>query len=370
MNFGIPKEVKNNENRVGITPAGVIELVHAGQKVYVEHNAGLVAGYTDRDYQDAEAAIVDADTAWSQDVVIKVKEPLPDEYHYFHPGLILYTYLHLAANQELTEALLKSEVTAIGYETMVGPNHTLPALTPMSQVAGRMAVIIGSQYLQTQYGGKGILISSVPGVAKAQVVVIGAGTVGMNAARAALDLGAHVTLLDINPAVLERMDNLFEGRVQTLFSDQQNLTMAVRNADLVIGAVLIPGAKAPKLVSEDMIKSMAPGSVVVDIPIDQGGIFATTDHATTFADPVYTKHGVIHYAVANIPGAVPRTATDALTSVTVPYAAKIGRQGVVPAIEADSTIATGVNTYQGHLVEKAVADSLGLPYTDLNTLLA
>ncbi|WP_125704087.1 alanine dehydrogenase [Lacticaseibacillus daqingensis] len=369
MQIGIPKEIKNNENRVAITPAGVINLVHAGQSVAVETRAGVVAGYSDQDYIDAGAIIVDAATAWGQDMVIKVKEPLASEYQYFRPGLILYTYLHLAANRPLTEALLASRVTAIGYETMIAPDGSLPLLTPMSQVAGRMAVQLGSQFLQTQYGGKGVLLGSVPGVAKCHVVIIGGGVVGLNAAKIALGMGAQVTVLDINPKILARIDDEFEGKVQTLFSDHQNLTLAVAAADLVIGAVLIPGAVAPKLVTAAMIRNMAPGSVVVDIPIDQGGIFETTTHATTFADPVYVVDGVIHYAVANIPGAVPKTATDALTAVTIPYAAKIGKLGVTDAAKADRMIFTGVNTYAGELTEQAVAESLNLPFHSLSTRL-
>ncbi|WP_179394693.1 alanine dehydrogenase [Lacticaseibacillus absianus] len=369
MEIGIPKEIKNNENRVAITPAGVINLVHAGQAVFVEHGAGIAAGYPDQDFIDAGATMVDAPTAWAKDMVIKVKEPLASEYQYFRPGLILYTYLHLAANKPLTEALLAHQVTAIGYETMVGADGSLPALTPMSQVAGRMAVTLGSQFLQTQFGGKVVLLGSVPGVAKCQVVIIGGGVVGLNAAKIALGMGAQVTVLDIDPKTLAKIDDEFEGKVQTLFSDHQNLTLSVARADLVIGAVLIPGAVAPKLVTRTMIASMAPGSVVVDIPIDQGGIFETTTHATTFADPTYTVDGVIHYAVANIPGAVPRTATDALTAVTIPYAATLGRLGFTEAVKVDRTLFTGVNTYAGLLTEQAVADSLELPYHALSTRL-
>lgn len=365
MEIGIPKEIKTNENRVGITPAGVIQLTGAGHHVVVEHDAGLVAGYTDADYQEAGATIADAKTAWQQAMVIKVKEPLESEYHYFRPGLILYTYLHLAANKPLTEALLASQVTAIGYETMTERDGSLPALAPMSQVAGRMAVLLGAQFLQTQYGGKGVLLPSVPGVKKANVVIIGGGSVGQNAAQVALGLGARVTVLDVNSRTLANIDANFDGQVETVFSNPHTVAAAVKNADLVIGAVLIPGHKAPTLVTEAMIKSMEPGSVVVDIPIDQGGIFETSSHATGFDAPTYTVHDVIHYAVANIPGAVPQTATDALTSVTIPAATKIASLGLKQAAE-DGFIASGINTIAGALVEAAVADSLKLPVTALS----
>ncbi|WP_125768563.1 alanine dehydrogenase [Lapidilactobacillus wuchangensis] len=364
MRIGIPKEIKNNENRVGLTPAGVQQLRQANQEVVVESNAGQNAGYADADYQAAGAEIVDATAAWTSDMVIKVKEPLPEEYHFFRPGLILYTYLHLAPNPQLTQALLENKVTAVGYETMRAADGSLPALNPMSEVAGRMAVLIGAQFLQEQYGGKGVLLSGVPGIRKSRVTVIGGGTVGLNAAKTALGLGAQVTLLDINPKVLANIDNLFDGHIQTLFSNPVNIAKSVKHADVVIGAVLIPGAKAPKLVSEAMVKSMEPGSVLVDIPIDQGGIFATSDHASTFADPVYLHHGVVHYAVANIPGAVPKTATDALTSVTTPYAVTIAKAGIVAAAQANPTILSGLNTYAGQVTAEAVANSLQLPYAD------
>lgn len=369
MKIGVPKEIKNNENRVGLTPAGAASLIKAGHTVTIEHTAGTSAGYADAQYEAVGAQLVDADTAWQADLVIKVKEPLASEYHYFRSGLILYTYLHLAANKPLTEALMAAGVTAIGYETMVGPANDLPALAPMSQVAGRMAVLFGAQYLQTQNGGKGVLLTAVPGVAKANVVIIGGGVVGLNAAKTALGLGANVTVLDINSHTLARIDDQFGGQVQTLFSNEANLAATIKPADLVIGAVLIPGAVAPKLVSEQMIASMTPGSVVVDIPIDQGGIFATSDHATTFDDPIYLKHGVIHYAVANVPGAVPKTATDALTAVTTPLAVKLATQGLTQAAQTDHMLYTGVNIYAGQLVEPAVGTSLNLAYEDLAKLL-
>lgn len=369
MEIGIPKEIKVNEHRVGITPNGVAMLVQSGHHVVVEHDAGTAAGYTDADYQNAGAELGDNVAAWRAEMVIKVKEPLKSEYEFLRSDMVLYTYLHLAANPELTAALTAHGTTAIGYETMTAPDGSLPTLTPMSQVAGRMAVLLGGQYLQTQYGGKGMLLTGVPGVRQANVVVIGGGVVGQNAAKVAVGLGAKVTLLDINPRVLNQVDSEFNGRVQTLFSTSANIATAVKTADLVIGAVLIAGSRAPKLVTEDMIKSMAPGSVVVDIPIDQGGIFATSTHATTFDNPTYVVHGVIHYAVANLPGAVPQTATDVLTSVTIPFAKQIADKGVHDAVQASPELLSGVNFYKGALVNKAVGESLTLPVESLEDLL-
>ena len=369
MKIGIPKEIKVNEHRVGITPDGVTLLKQAGHEVIVEHNAGAAAGYTDAAYQEAGATLGDAAAAWQAELVIKVKEPLASEYDYLRPDLVLYTYLHLAANPELAEALKSHGTTAIGYETMTATDGSLPALTPMSQVAGRMAVLLGGQFLQTQYGGKGLLLAGVPGIRKANIVVIGGGVVGQNAVKVALGLGAHVTLLDINPRVLAKVDDEFGGQIETLFSTPTNIAAAVKTADLVIGAVLIAGSRAPKLVTEEMIASMAPGSVVVDIPIDQGGIFATSTHATAFDDPTYVVDGVIHYTVANIPGAVPKTATDALTSVTIPFAKKLADQGVQAALKATPELFSGVNFYQGQLVNQAVATSLELSAASLKTLI-
>lgn len=369
MKVGIPREIKNNENRVGATPAGVASLVHAGHQVFVEQNAGANAGYPDADYVAAGGILSSAAEVWAAEMVIKVKEPLSEEYHYFYPGLILYTYLHLAPNPKLTAALIESKVTGVAYETMVGTHGDLPLLAPMSEVAGRMAVQVAAHFLEENNGGKGLLLAGVPGVPKGHVVVIGGGTVGFNAAKIALGLGARVTILDIDAHRLAEIDDLFSGQVQTLISNIYNLSTAVKSADIVIGAVLIPGATAPKLVSEEMIKSMEPGSVVVDIPIDQGGIFATTDHATTHDDPVFTKHGVLHYAVANIPGAVPKTATAALSNATIPYAVKIATQGLNAAAKANNTILTGINTYNGLLTEAAVGESQGVPSSNFLSLI-
>lgn len=306
MIIGVPKEIKNNENRVAITPSGVVNLTKAGHKVYIEVDAGLGSNFTNEEYQEAGAQLIEsaADLWAGSEMVMKVKEPLPSEYTYFRKGLILFTYLHLAAEPELTKALVENEVTAIAYET-VSVDQKLPLLTPMSEVAGRMATQIGAQYLEKSYGGMGILLSGVPGVSRGKVVIIGGGIVGTNAAKIAIGLGAQVTILDLNPTRLRELDDQFGSDIQTLMSNPYNIAESVKEADLVIGAVLIPGAKAPKLVSEDMVKSMKEGSVIVDVAIDQGGNFETVDHITTHDDPIYEKHGVLHYAVANIPGAVP-----------------------------------------------------------------
>lgn len=365
MKIGVLKEIKNNENRVGLTPVGVAALTKAGHSVLVEKDAGLNSGYPNEAYEKAGGKLVAAEEAWKVDLVVKVKEPLPEEYHYFHEGLIIYTYLHLAANKPLTDALLKEKVTGIAYETVKNEKNQLPLLTPMSEIAGRMSIILGSQFLQSQYGGKGLLLSSVPGVRKGRVVIIGGGTVGTNAAKMAVGLGSEVTLLDINPQVLTQIDDLFAGRVTTLFSNSHNLQKAVEKADLVVGAVLIAGAKAPTLVTKEMVQQMKPGSVIVDIPIDQGGIFETSDHATTLSDPVYEKFGVLHYTVANIPGAVGKTATDALTARTLPLLLKITSNPELSNFTANPEIRTGLNTYEGKLVNQAVAESLDLPFTEI-----
>ncbi|MFL6562168.1 MAG: alanine dehydrogenase, partial [Bacillus sp. (in: firmicutes)] len=302
MRIGVPKEIKNNENRVAMTPAGVVNLVEFGHKVYIEKEAGLGSGFINEDYELAGAQLVDtAEEAWSMEMVMKVKEPLPSEYKYFREGLILFTYLHLAPEPELTKALIDNKVIGIAYETVQLPNRSLPLLTPMSEVAGRMAPQIGAQFLEKVHGGMGILLSGVPGVQRGKVSIIGGGVAGTNAAKMAIGLGAKVTIIDLNPDRLRQLDDIFGSDVTTLMSNPYNIAEAVKESDLVIGAVLIPGAKAPKLVTEAMIKSMKPGSVVVDIAIDQGGIFETTDRITTHDNPTYVKHNVVHYAVANMP---------------------------------------------------------------------
>ncbi len=370
MIVGIPKEIKNNENRVAITPAGVAALVQNGHEVLIETNAGLGSGFTDSDYTAVGAKIVPtAADAWAADMVIKVKEPLPSEYGYFREGLILFTYLHLAPEPELTRALMEKKVVAIAYETIQLDNGALPLLMPMSEVAGRMAVQIGAQFLEKPYGGKGVLLSGVPGVPKGEVVIVGGGIVGTNAAKMALGLGANVTILDISAERLRQLDDLFQGRVQTLMSNSFNIAHAVKKADLLIGAVLIPGARAPRLVTEEMVKSMAPGSVIVDVAIDQGGSIETIDRITTHDNPTYEKHGVIHYAVANMPGAVARTSTLALTNVTIPYAVQLANKGYRDAILSNAALAKGVNVIDGKVTYKAVAEAHNVPFVSVYDVL-
>ncbi|KQC46513.1 Alanine dehydrogenase [Geobacillus stearothermophilus] len=363
MIIGVPKEIKNNENRVAITPAGVLSFVQAGHTVLIEKEAGVGSGFSDNDYARAGAQIIErAEDVWAQaDMVMKVKEPLPSEYRFFRPGLVLFTYLHLAADPELTRALKESGVIAIAYET-VQVGRTLPLLTPMSEVAGRMAAQIGAQFLEKPYGGKGILLGGVPGVARGKVVIIGGGVVGTNAAKVAVGLGADVTIIDLNADRLRELDDIFGNQITTLMSNPMNIAEAVAEADLVIGAVLIPGARAPKLVTEDMVKAMKPGSVIVDVAIDQGGIVETSDHVTTHDNPTYVKHGVVHYAVANMPGAVPRTSTIALTNVTIPYALQIANKGVMQAITDNPALELGVNVANGEITYEAVARDLNYRY--------
>lgn len=370
MIVGIPKEIKNNENRVAITPAGVAALVQNGHSVRVETSAGQGSGFTNEDYKAVGAEIVEtAAEAWASDMVMKVKEPLPAEYGFFREGLILFTYLHLAPEPELTRELIDKKVIAIAYETIQLDNGALPLLMPMSEVAGRMSVQIGAQFLEKQYGGKGVLLGGVPGVPKGEVVVIGGGIVGTNAAKMALGLGANVTIIDVNADRLRQLDDLFQGRVQTLMSNSFNIANAVKKADLLVGAVLIPGARAPRLVTEDMVKDMSPGSVIVDVAIDQGGSIETVDRITTHDKPTYEKHGVIHYAVANMPGAVARTSTLALTNVTVPYAVQLANKGYAQAIRDNKALAKGVNVIDGKVAYKAVADAHNLPYASIEEVL-
>ncbi len=371
MIIGVPKELKDNENRVALSPAGVHALVKAGHRVLVECGAGLGSGFNDEIYKDAGAELISkAAEVWhNADMVMKVKEPEPNEFEYLREGLILFTFLHLAAAPEVTKALLKHKVTAIAYETIQRADGSLPLLTPMSEVAGHMAVQVGIRYLEKPRGGKGILIGGVPGVSPGRVVVIGGGVVGSNAVRTAVGLGAQVTLLDINTDRLRQMDEMYQGRLITLMSNSYNIEAAVQEADLVIGAVLIPGARAPKLVTEEMVKKMSPGSVIVDVAVDQGGIVETIDRPTSHSDPVYEKFGVLHYAVPNMPGAVPRTSTIALSNVTVPYALKLADQGVKNAVLNDQSLASGVNTYKGYITYQAVAEAHQLPYQSLDQLL-
>ncbi|MCD7036225.1 alanine dehydrogenase [Metabacillus sp. GX 13764] len=370
MIIGVPREIKNNENRVALTPGGVTQLLAAGHRVLIEMDAGTGSGFTNEDYEAAGAEIVlEAAKVWADsEMVMKVKEPLESEYGYFRDGLVLFTYLHLAAEPKLAKALKDSGVIAVAYET-VSPGKTLPLLTPMSEVAGRMSAQIGAQFLEKPKGGKGILLAGVPGVSRGKVTIIGGGVVGTNAAKMAIGLGADVTIIDLSADRLRELDDIFGNQIKTLMSNPVNIAAAVAEADLLICAVLIPGAKAPTLVTEDMVKSMKPGSVIVDVAIDQGGIVETVDHITTHDNPTYERHGVLHYAVANMPGAVPRTSTLALTNVTVPYALQIANKGVYRAVKENAALKQGVNTAKGEITYEAVARDLGYTYVPAETVL-
>ncbi|NYE03388.1 alanine dehydrogenase [Bacillus niacini] len=370
MIIGVPKEIKNNENRVALTPAGVVSFVNAGHKVLVEKNAGVCSGFSNEDYLNTGAEIIEnaADVWAGSDMIMKVKEPLSSEYGYFREGLLLFTYLHLAAEPALAQALKEKVILAIAYET-VSMNRTLPLLTPMSEVAGRMAAQIGAQFLQKSNGGKGILLAGVPGVSRGKVTIIGGGIVGTNAAKMAIGLGADVTIIDVSADRLRQLDDIFGNSIKTLMSNPFNIAQAVAEADLLVGAVLIPGSKAPKLVTEEMIKAMRPGSVVVDVAIDQGGIVETIDHITTHDNPTYETHGVVHYAVANMPGAVPRTSTIALTNVTLPYALQMANKGVYKAISENEALKLGVNVANGEITFEAVARDLGHDYVSIDDAL-
>ena len=369
MIIGVPKEIKNNENRVALTPAGVVSYVQAGHKVLIETNAGIGSGFTNEEYVAAGAVIIeDAGDVWTQaDMIMKVKEPLENEYKYFREGLILFTYLHLAADPELAKELLEKGIIGVAYET-VQVGRALPLLAPMSEVAGRMATQIGAHYLQTTYGGKGILLAGVPGVERGKVTIVGGGNVGTNAAKMAIGLGADVTILDINADRLRQLDDIFGNSIQTLMSSPYNIAKCVAESDLVIGAVLIPGAKAPKLVTEEMIKTMKPGSVVVDPAIDQGGSIETS-FATTHDNPTFVKHDVVHYCVANMPGAVARTSTMALTNATVPYGIQIANKGIAKAIIENPALKLGVNTAHGEVTYETVAKDLGYEYVSVEKAL-
>jgi len=370
MFIGVPKEIKNNENRVALTPAGVVSFLNAGHTVLMEKDAGIGSGFTNDDYAKAGAEIIDsAEQVWTKaNMIMKVKEPLSSEYKYFRQGLILFTYLHLAAEPELAKALKEKGVIAVAYET-VSVNRTLPLLTPMSEVAGRMAAQIGAQFLQKNNGGLGILLAGVPGVNRGKVTIVGGGIVGTNAAKMAIGLGADVTIIDLSADRLRQLDDIFGNQIKTLMSNPLNIAESVAEADLLIGAVLIPGAKAPKLVTEEMVKSMKPGSVIVDVAIDQGGIVETIDHVTTHDNPTFIKHGVVHYSVANMPGAVPRTSTIALTNVTVPYALQIANKGVFKAISENAALYLGVNVANGEITYEAVAKDLGFDYVTVEKAL-
>ncbi len=364
MIVGIPGEIKTNENRVSMTPAGVSALTHRKHKVVVQHNAGLGSGFKDDEYLEAGAKVVEnAEGVFeSADMIVKVKEPQPSEYKLLKSNRILFTYLHLASSEQLTRALLESSVTGIAYETVQLDDGSLPLLIPMSRIAGRLSVQVGAELLLKYNGGRGILLGGSPGVEAAKVVIIGGGTVGMAAARIAVGLGAKTTVMDINPKTLAWIDEYYSGRVNTLFSNKYELQRQVQRADLLIGAVLVPGAKAPKLVTEDMVKSMKQGSVIVDVAIDQGGSVETIDRVTTHENPSYVKHGVVHYSVANMPGAVPRTSTKALEGSTLPYIIQLADFGM-DALEKNKPLMKGLNTFKGMLTNYPVADSLGMKYT-------
>lgn len=370
MIIGIPKELKNNENRVGLTPSGVYAFVEAGHEVRVERGAGVGSFFTDEDYEEVGAKIYDnRSDVWAADMVVKVKEPIEEEYELFREGLILFTYLHLAPEVKLTKALKDKKVTAIAYETITGKKGDLPLLAPMSEVAGRMATQLGSEYLQSIKGGRGILLSGVPGVERGNITIIGGGNAGTNAAKIAIGLGAKVTIIDLDANRLRELEDIFGTSVQTLMSTPLNIKQAVEQSDLVIGAVLIPGAKAPTLVSEEVVKNMKAGSVIIDIAIDQGGIFETTDKITTHDDPTYVRHGVIHYAVANMPGAVPRTSTIALTNATLMYGLQIANLGPEEAAKRIPGLLQGFNVYDGHVTYQAVAEAQDIEYTPIETLI-
>ena len=360
MRIAVPAEIKNNEGRVAITPSGVHELVHRGHEVFVQAGAGLKAGFSDSAYEKQGAKMVaTADEAWAAgDLLLKVKEPIESEYKYLRRDQVLFTYLHLAADKPLTEALLAAGTTGIAYETVQLPDRSLPLLQPMSEVAGRLAAQVGAYYLMSPAGGMGKLMGGVPGTPSARVVVIGGGVAGENAAAVALGMRADVTIIDANIARLRQIDRDYHGAIKTAASSKLEIAEQLKHADLVIGSVLIPGAKAPKLVTDSMVSHMKPGSVLVDIAIDQGGCFEGS-HATTHQDPVYKVHNSIYYCVANMPGAVPQTSTQALTNATLPYVVALAEKGVDKALADDAALALGLNTRDGKVTHPAVAAALG-----------
>ena len=371
MIIGLPKEIKNKEFRVGLTPGAVGSYVHAGNTVYVEKGAGLGSGFEDAEYVENGAIMLDtAAEVWNKaEMIVKVKEPLESEYKYFRPGLLIFTYFHLAADAALTKALLDNKVTAVAYETIQDKRKSLPCLYCMSEIAGRTAVIEGAKYLEKTYGGRGVMLGAVPGCEKAEVVILGGGNAGTNAARMAFGLGAKVTILDIDHYRLAYLDDVFGSHVTTMYSSRGNLLKALAKADLVIGCVLLaPGREAPKLVKREDLKVMKKGAVIVDIVVDQGGCFETT-HPTTHDDPVYEVDGVMHYCVANIPGSVPRTSTEALVNSTLSYGITLTTKGLTKALKDDPGLMMGLNTYDGKCTFAAVAEALNLEYFDPSTLL-
>jgi len=370
MIIAVPKEVKNNENRVALTAAGAEILKNAGHQILIEEKAGQGSGISDQAYKESGAEIVtDKNELFDRaEMIIKVKEPLKEEYKFFKEGQILFTYLHLAANEELLKFLKEKRITAFAYETVQNDDGELPLLTPMSEVAGRLSVQAAASYLEKPKGGSGVLLGGVPGVKPAKVVVVGGGIVGRNAARVAFGMGAEVTIMDINQSTMRYIDDIFHSSIKTIMSNPSHIAEEVKDADLVVGAVLIPGAKAPNLVTEKMIKTMKAGSVVVDVAIDQGGCIEGT-YPTTHDNPVFTKYGVIHYSVANMPGAVARTSTFALTNATLSYINKLASKGYKKAMLDDYSLALGLNIYQGEIICQAVAESFDQDYKDLDQLL-
>ena len=370
MIVGLPKEIKDNEYRVGLTPAGVRALTDAGHRVVVEKSAREGSGFEDALYERAGAELIpSADDVWAEaEMIVKVKEPIEPEYPRMKEGLLLFTYLHLAPDPKQTRALLDSKVTGIAYETITDRKGTLPLLTPMSEVAGRMAVQVGAQYLEKMNGGRGVLLGGVPGVPAARVVIIGGGVVGTNAAKIAVGMGAHVTIIDRDLDRLRELDDIFLSKISTLASSAYAIHGAIAEADLIIGAVLVTGAAAPKLVTREMLKDVMKGAVIVDVAVDQGGCIETT-RPTTHSNPTYYEEGVLHYCVANMPGAVPRTSTFALTNATLPYALRLANRGFLDAIASDPGLKEGVNTYAGKLTYEAVATDQGLEYTPLDDML-
>lgn len=370
MIVGLPKEIKDNEYRVGLTPAGVRALTDAGHQVIVEQSAGEGSGFEDELYERAGATIIpSADDVWADaEMIVKVKEPIEPEYPRMKEGLLLFTYLHLAPDPKQTQALLEHKVTGIAYETITDRKGTLPLLTPMSEVAGRMAVQVGAQYLEKMNGGRGVLIGGVPGVPAARVVILGGGVVGTNAAKIAVGMGAQVTIVDKNLDRLRELDDIFLSKISTLASSAYAIHGAIAEADLIIGGVLVPGAAAPKLVTREMLKDVSKGSVIVDVAVDQGGCIETT-RPTTHSNPTYYVEDVLHYCVANMPGAVPRTSTFALTNATLPYALRLANRGFIDAISGDPGLKEGVNTYAGKMTYKAVAEDQGLEYSALDEIL-
>lgn len=371
MKIGVPKEVKDQEYRVGMTPGGCGTLVKGGHQVFVQAGAGDGSGFEDAEFQAAGVTILaTAEEIWGEsEMIIKVKEPVETEYHLMRPGQLLFTYLHLAPLPKLTDVLLERGVTGVAYETITGPGkNSLPLLAPMSEVAGRMSVLVGATYLQRAHGGRGVLISGVPGVQPGEVVILGGGIVGINAIKMAWGVGARVTVLEANPERMRYIDDIFHGSVTTLASNPHSIQESIKDADLVIGAVLIPGAAAPKLVTREMLGGMKKGSVLVDVAVDQGGCFETT-HATTHTHPTYEVDGIVHYCVANMPGAVPRTSTFALTNATLNLALALANKGFERAVEEDPHLRAGVNVHAGKLTYKAVAESQGKPYTELADLI-